>query len=186
MAFRYVLNTYIEHPEAHDTIFYDDDYVVVKDAFPKARLHWLILPRDKTITIQHPLIILKNNEELYKKTKVLVDEFVNKAAQELNVDRSHIKAGVHSVPSLANLHIHIISRDMYSDRLKTALHYNTFTTEFFINYEDIPNASVDLSMAEQRVKKANLICIYCGSDFKRSMAKLKIHLEEEYKDHYVL
>lgn len=30
------------------------------------------------------------------------------------------------------LHLHVISRDMISDALKTKKHWNSFTTEFFI------------------------------------------------------
>ena len=36
-----------KHPENHknDILFFDDDLVVIQDKFPKAKMHYLVLPR---------------------------------------------------------------------------------------------------------------------------------------------
>ena len=41
--------------------------------------------------------------------------------------------GVHALPSMNHLHIHILTPDHISPNLKTKDHYNSFTTEFFVS-----------------------------------------------------
>ena len=45
------------------------------------------------------------------------------------------RAGFHVVPSMKHLHLHVISQDFDSARLKNKKHYNSFTTPFFIDVE---------------------------------------------------
>lgn len=49
--------------------------------------------------------------------------------------RSFNRMGYHSEPSMLHLHMHIISDDFCSDSLKNKKHYNSYTTEFFIESE---------------------------------------------------
>ena len=45
--------------------------------------------------------------------------------------------GYHTIPSMLQLHLHVISCDFVSPCLKTKRHWNSFTTEFFINSRGI-------------------------------------------------
>lgn len=47
-----------------------------------------------------------------------------------NIDAFRI--GYHAQPSLDQLHLHVISKDFDSEFLKTKKHFNSFTTDFFI------------------------------------------------------
>lgn len=100
--------------------------VVITDKYPKAKLHYLVLPTDEINSI-------------YKLTKAhigLLEEF-NKLFQEIQSEHKdyELKAGFHAVPSMQRMHMHIISIDMISPCLKTKIHWNSFTTPFFKPYE---------------------------------------------------
>jgi aprataxin len=79
------LGTYIQHPERHpqEVVEYDDEFVVVRDRYPKASVHLLILPRDKAVMRQHPLEALSKNLALLEKAKARVECVKKMAASEL-------------------------------------------------------------------------------------------------------
>lgn len=43
-----------------------------------------------------------------------------------------MRAGFHSVPSMRQLHMHLLSLDYASDSLKSKKHFNSFATDFFV------------------------------------------------------
>ena len=45
---------------------------------------------------------------------------------------SPLVAGFHAVPSMRQLHLHLISLDFDSDALKNKKHFNSFTTDFLV------------------------------------------------------
>lgn len=47
-------------------------------------------------------------------------------------------AGVHSHPSMNHLHVHVLSVDRRSERMKHRKHYNSFATGFFVGVEEFP------------------------------------------------
>ncbi|CAH0398797.1 unnamed protein product [Chilo suppressalis] len=102
--------------------------VVIRDKYPKAKIHYLMLPHENISSIHKlnstHIDLLKEFNKIYEEIKIE------------NEDHS-LKAGFHAVPSMQRLHMHIISKDMVSPCLKTKMHWNSFTTDFFINYEDI-------------------------------------------------
>ena len=95
-----------------------------------------------------------------------------------------LKVGIHAHPSMSHLHVHIISRDMHSDRLKHQKHYNSFNTDFFIPLDDFPLAKDD-PRRQTGYQNANLKkgykCWRCGQDFGNKFTALKAHLEDEFK-----
>lgn len=38
---------------------------------------------------------------------------------------SEVKVGIHAVPSMSHIHVHVLTRDSYSESVKTAKHYST-------------------------------------------------------------
>ncbi|KAG6444824.1 aprataxin [Manduca sexta] len=101
--------------------------VVIKDKYPKAKIHYLVLPHEDISSIY----------KLDKSHIRLLEEF-GSVYKELNESAEvELKAGFHAVPSMQRLHMHIISRDMISPCLKTKAHWNSFTTKFFRPYEDV-------------------------------------------------
>lgn len=158
MSFRYALQKYIDHPENHEEVlFYDDNVTIIKDLFPKSLRHYLVLPRNKQVSRQHPQEVFNRDyddftgQQLYnqlqnycEKAKDMIIEDLIKVLNICNDDiekiadlKNFIQVGFHTIPSLSNLHIHVITKDFNSPKMKHKKHYNSFTTSFFINYKDL-------------------------------------------------
>ncbi|KAI9341213.1 FHA-HIT [Obelidium mucronatum] len=101
------------------------------------------------------------------------------------------KAGFHAVPSMAHLHMHIISDDMVSPCLKHKKHWNSFTTRFFIPLQDVifeitEKGSVEVNVEEsEALLKADLQCHKCTKTCK-NMPELKKHLESHLEKEALL
>jgi aprataxin len=95
-----------------------------------------------------------------------------------------IMVGIHAVPSMNHLHIHVISVDRYSDCVKHRKHYNSFATGFFVPVDDFPLAKDDRRRCPDRegFLNSDLKCWRCGKGFGRKFVVLKEHLEEEFKE----
>lgn len=113
----------MEDPEL--IVISDNLVTVIKDAYPKAEFHYLVLPKQsisshKAIKVEH-LDLLKH---------------MDKVARDVIADDKHnnkkFKWGYHAEPSMSRLHLHVISDDMNSPCLKTKKHWNSFTTDFFL------------------------------------------------------
>lgn len=98
------LGEYIKHPEKNPegrVVEYDDEFVVIRDKYPKARLvpqgfyarkytdevlssvHLLLLPRDPDVYFQHPLRLLSADPDFLSKLKPRVERLKTLAAAEL-------------------------------------------------------------------------------------------------------
>ncbi|KAI4268406.1 MAG: hypothetical protein L6R38_007856 [Xanthoria sp. 2 TBL-2021] len=92
-------------------------------------------------------------------------------------------SGVHTHPSMAHLHIHVLSRDRHSECMRHRKHYNSFATDFLVDVEEFPLTAAD---AKRRRKAGflndDLLCWRCGRNFGNKFAKLKHHLEGEFEE----
>jgi aprataxin len=102
---------------------------------------------------------------------------------------STFKMGFHSVPSMSQLHLHVISTDFCSPALKTKRHYLSFTTPFFIVFAYLTQ---DLTAFQDQLKrdgsilidipsselllKGKLVCHHCKAEYP-NIPKLKSHLD---------
>ncbi|KAL5381131.1 hypothetical protein DPSP01_007386 [Paraphaeosphaeria sporulosa] len=80
------LGIYVQYPERNPegrVIEYDDEFVVIQDRYPKASVHLLLLPRDPSLTLEHPLVTLSNNPAFLAKLKPRVERLKLLAAREL-------------------------------------------------------------------------------------------------------
>lgn len=93
-----------------------------------------------------------------------------------------IMCGIHARPSMNHLHVHVISVDRYSDRLKHRKHYNSFSTPFFVPLEDFPLAKDDVRRYPERegYLKKDYVCWACRQNFGNGFSRLKAHLAEEF------
>lgn len=187
MAYKHALAPYLKSPESHDAVLcYNDDYVVVADQFPKSEFHYLLCPRDLVQSKQSPLSleITEPGLALLEKTQqTIIGRYKEKFGHE--IDESFILVGCHAVPSLLNLHIHIITKDFHSERLKNTAHYNSFNTEFFVPLGDLPLSKSDPrrnTARMEKLKKKNLYCPYCGEDYRNKFADFKHHLDDEFQE----
>ncbi|VVD03177.1 unnamed protein product [Leptidea sinapis] len=150
-----------------------DKVVVIKDKYPKAKVHYLVLPRDNINSIYN----------LDKSHILLLEEF-GKVFHDIQEEHSdlELKAGFHSIPSMQRMHMHIISKDMISACLKTKIHWNSFTTSFFLPYKDVlrslkDNGHVEKISTEKHktLMSTPLKCNQCEF-VPKNMPDLKKHL----------
>ncbi|XP_072744434.1 aprataxin [Anoplolepis gracilipes] len=106
----------------------DDKIVVIKDKYPKAQFHYLVLPKEDIHSIWQ---VKKNHQDLLMHMHDIARDLV-----ERQTDHEFI-IGYHAMPSMQRLHLHVISTDFNSPYLKTKYHWNSFTTPFFLHSSDV-------------------------------------------------
>jgi aprataxin len=188
-------------------VYYNDKFVVINDLYPKASVHLLILPRDPIKNVMAPQDafddpqFLAECREEEKKVRVIVASELRRRfgkhsaseqpriqameaddpPEELPLGRDWTKdvmSGIHANPSMAHLHIHVLSKDMVSDPMKKRNHYLSFTTDFLVGLEHFPLAKDDYRRRYTQFPE-DMLCWRCGKNFGNKMSKLKQHLEEE-------
>ena len=206
---------YILEPSKYpkQVIIQNENTVLIRDAFPKATVHLLLLPKDPSKRDLHPhqafddpifLQMIKSEAAdavrlAASELSRLVGPFSQSSAARIASMESddppgtlppgrdftkELKVGIHAHPSMNHLHIHIISRDMQSDRTKHRKHYNSFNTEFFIPLDDYPLSKDDhrRNVSYQNANlKEDFKCWRCGKMFGNKFTPLKQHLEEEFE-----
>ncbi len=117
--------------------------------------------------------VLKEMEEVGKTLQKTLDP--NK--------KSKFRMGYHAIPSMKQVHMHLISQDFDSDTLKHKKHWNSFTTRFFIDSKRLiamleDHGSVFFDKHEYEALLAvELKCCFCGLEIK-TMPSLKSHIKE--------
>ena len=182
---------FLDNPTDPAVVYLDDDCIAIRDAYPKAKVHFLVMPRDtKYRSIKDlkkdDLVLLQRMEAVANK---LVHDNNEKGDPSLT-----FRYGFHAVPSMNHLHMHVISQDFDSPCLKNKKHWNSFTTTFFVPVEEmivaLTKGDVDFSHRVNRLKDG-LKCHRCAK-VQQSIPILKQHIktcafearkeEEEYSD----
>lgn len=210
------LAVYLASPTSFpaEVIFDTPTAVAIRDAFPKATVHCLLLPRSSAHKKLHPFEALDDADFLaeVRAGAARLRELAAAELQRLLARHSRaeaprnavldgaaepgpggalpagrdwlreVKVGVHAKPSMNHLHVHVVSRDMHSERMKHRKHYNSFTTEFFVPLEDFPLAADDPRRNQGKWQDRPLVCWRCGRDFGNKFTQLKEHLEEEFEE----
>lgn len=165
-----------------DQIFETDELTVtLKDGFPKAKYHYLIVPRESINSVK----------ELSRRNLDLLNH-IHKVAEDL-ISRVHKKEpglrfrfGYHAVPSMNRLHMHIISQDFDSPRMRTRHHWNTFNTEYFMDSTTVTETLKSVGYIEVDEEKYEALltlqmkCNICPRRYE-DMTALKSHLMEHCK-----
>jgi aprataxin len=99
---------------------------------------------------------------------------------------SEIVAGVHTVPSMNHLHIHIFSREMHSPWLKHKKHYLSFNTTFLVQLDELPLKEDSKRFHPGNWPSWDMKCWCCGRNFGNKFKALKEHLEEEFEEWEVM
>lgn len=207
MFWKLALQEYIRKPQNfQETIFWDDKVVIIKDAFPKAQFHLLVLPRDPKLGKSHPTTALSDNEKSKLQPYIIKAQdyiFENFTAKFLPLDgnpffkdeqefldketflQRFVQVGIHSAPSMNDLHVHIITKDFHSPKLKNKKHYLSFNSDFFILWSQLPLPEIpDAKKQEQLLKNQDMRCTYCHANFKNHMQQLKEHLKVEFEKNF--
>ncbi|PWW79635.1 HIT-like protein [Tuber magnatum] len=145
----------------------------------------------------HPLEAFKD-EEFLERVRTDAEELKGLVARELRRKicgggaaasgegvnwGAEVRVGVHAGPSMNHLHVHVISREGFSDRVKKRVHYNSFNTAFFVPLDELPLRTDDPRWEHHeraRLLKMDYTCWRCGRGFKNSFAGIKQHVAEEF------
>ena len=191
--YTHILRTYARRPDTiprqqqqqEDNILHlDDECIAIRDKYPKARFHILVIARDPDLL--GPLDLKwPKHVALLRHMRDIAQNIANKQGF------TDVQMGFHSCPSLAQLHMHCISRDFDSPHLKTKVHWNSFTLipEFFLPAEDLINNTtsefLSYSIDEKKalLKHTPVRCLkypQCGFELKsrQGMTAFKEHLSQ--------
>ncbi|XP_074877949.1 aprataxin isoform X2 [Buteo buteo] len=112
-------------------VYKDEKTVVIKDKYPKARYHWLVLPWDPISSLKS---VTKDHLELLEHMHAVGQKMIQQCPARESLE---FRLGYHAIPSMSQLHLHVISQDFDSPALKTKKHWNSFTTDYFLNSQDV-------------------------------------------------
>ncbi|KAF8844509.1 hypothetical protein BDN67DRAFT_719989 [Paxillus ammoniavirescens] len=184
---------------------YTDTCLTVFDAFPKSIFHFLVLPR-----VRPPLSVarLANLGSLLKGDKEQAKEVLSDLSKEADHVKELIReemqkrygfqweiwTGFHAISSMEHLHLHVLSNDLCSEKMKIKKHYNSFhpTLGFFLHLHEVlswfdeePSYFQKMSQLKKRdyepILKESLCCWKCERDMK-NMPVLKAHLQQEWDE----
>ncbi|CAK8569770.1 unnamed protein product [Lathyrus sativus] len=165
------------HPEKHkdDLLEISEDIVVLNDMYPKAQKHVLVLARTRGLDCLSDV----QNEHL-SVLKRLHAVGLKWAENFLRENASLIfRLGYHSVPSMRQLHLHVISQDFESKHLKNKKHWNSFNTAFFRDSVDIIDEVSNHGKAtlkdDDKLLSMELRCHRCKSAHP-NIPRLKSHI----------
>uniref|UniRef100_F6Z018 Aprataxin n=1 Tax=Ornithorhynchus anatinus TaxID=9258 RepID=F6Z018_ORNAN len=170
------LKTSMQDPKMQ--VYKDEKVVVIKDKYPKARNHWLVLPWEsiaslRAVTREH-LELLKHMQAVGKKlTQDCIDS-----------DRLQFRMGYHAIPSMSHIHLHVISQDFDSPWLKNKKHWNSFNTKYFLESQDViemvrRDGKVTVQDGTSEFLKLPLRCHVCKQQ-QSTIPELKEHLKKHW------
>ncbi|XP_058811812.1 aprataxin-like protein [Topomyia yanbarensis] len=150
---------------------------VLRDRYPKARHHFLVLPWEDINTVY----------QLKSEHLGLLEDMHKLALQTIEFHHAKLqdfKMGFHMRPSMNRLHLHVISTDFVSDSLKRERHWTHFNTAFCMPFQSIVdelkrNGKIE-PRSEQYIESllnGPLICNQCSFQ-THTIAFLKRHLQE--------
>ncbi|XP_073716717.1 aprataxin isoform X2 [Misgurnus anguillicaudatus] len=155
-------------------VYKDDRVVVIKDKYPKARYHWLVLPWDSISSLK---VLRSEHCDLLKHMQKVGEKMVQ---QSPDAQKLRFRLGYHAIPSMSHVHLHVISQDFDSPCLKNKKHWNSFTTEYFIESQDViamleADGKVTVKEGTSELLKLPLRCHVCRKEHP-TIPKLKEHL----------
>ncbi|KAG9321945.1 hypothetical protein KVV02_006917 [Mortierella alpina] len=185
--FERVFIGYCARPEtipAGIAYWHDEQHVILKDAYPKAKVHMLVLPRQRIdkVTDLSGAGGIRFVEQLVERATWLVERLKKEWPM------LEFKMGFHAIPSILQLHLHIISQEFCADALKKKQHWNSFTTPFFLNPQfviDNIQTKGSFSLTAQQTEdframiSRDLKCNQCN-ERPKNMPALKRHLQEHF------
>ena len=160
----------------------DDQTVTIYDGFPKAKYHYLIVPKEDIDSVsdlhKEHLPLLKHMD---KKANDLVSRF------KADDPDAVFRCGYHGVPSMKRLHLHVVSQDFDSFRMRKQHHWNTFNTEYFMDsglvMETIEKVGrIDVHKENyEALLQLQMHCNYCRT-LCSTMDEMKSHIRKHDAD----
>ena len=121
-------------------IFKDNEFICIKDKYPKALFHALIIPisDDHRLLLSVAQILALNNcltflRRIQKFSLKVIDLLPN------SINKYNLQLGFHAIQTFKPLHMHIISKDFSTNNLNKKQIWNSFNTSYFIALDDLIN-----------------------------------------------
>ncbi|KAL7728432.1 hypothetical protein ACLKA6_005191 [Drosophila palustris] len=157
-----------------------DVAVVIADKYPKARHHYLVLPKEDIASIFQ---LSKKHLPLLEELHLLAHNIIEVRGE----NERDFRIGFHAEPSMQRLHLHVISKDFVSSCLKTKKHWNSFNTQLFLPYDSIydrikVNGCIE-RLPKDKLKELHDTPLNCNQcEFvAKNIPTLKQHLQEHYE-----
>ena len=122
-----VLTTDMFKPE--NILKEDDHVVIIRDKYPKSLHHYLTIPKEK---INFLTDLDASHIGLLKHMALFAEQFV-RSLPGVSSKGAEVRMGFHAIPSMQQLHMHVISTDFRGAGLKTKKHWNSFNTDYFVD-----------------------------------------------------
>ncbi|KAM4808742.1 aprataxin [Rhinophrynus dorsalis] len=160
-------------------VFKDDKVVVIKDKYPKAHHHWLVLPWESITSLK---VLKTEHLELLQHMHSVGEKMVQ---EHKDLKGTTFRLGYHAIPSMSHVHLHVISEDFDSPCLKNKKHWNSFTTDYFIPSKDViemvkMKGRVTVQDGISELLKSPLQCHVCRQP-QTTMPQLKEHLKKHFR-----
>ncbi|XP_063331352.1 aprataxin isoform X1 [Pelmatolapia mariae] len=170
------LKTSMQDPNMQ--VYKDDKVVVIKDKYPKARHHWLVLPWQSIPSLK---ALHTEHCDLLKHMQKVADQMIQ---QHPDCSSVRFRTGYHAIPSMSHVHLHVISQDFDSPCLKNKKHWNSFTTDYFIESKDVIqmleiDGKVTVKEGTSELLKLPLRCHVCRKELP-TIPALKEHLKSHF------
>ncbi|KAM9330086.1 aprataxin [Gastrophryne carolinensis] len=170
------LKVSMQDPEMQ--VFKDDKVVVIKDKYPKARYHWLVLPWQPISSLK---ALRPEHQELLEHMHAVGEKMIK---QQSSISTEDFRLGYHAIPSMSHIHLHAISQDFDSPCLKNKKHWNSFTTNYFIDSKDViemirQTGKVAVKEGTSELLKLPLRCNVCKLQ-QATIPQLKEHLKQHW------
>ncbi|KAG7458900.1 hypothetical protein MATL_G00225630 [Megalops atlanticus] len=177
------LKASMQDPEMQ--VYKDEKVVVIKDKYPKARYHWLVLPWESIASLK---ALRREHSSLLRHMHRVGERMVEQCP---DTRPPRFRLGYHAIPSMSHVHLHVISQDFDSPCLKNKKHWNSFTTDYFIESKErdcsFPSLTDVIEMLEKdgrvtvkegasELLKLPLRCHVCRRELS-TIPQLKEHLK---------
>eukprot|EP00892_Ulva_mutabilis_P010974 jgi/Ulvmu1/8249/UM041_0060.1 len=153
-----------------------DDLLIIRDQYPKARVHLLVIARDAQLL--DISCLRRQHVSLLQMMQARAEEWIVSS----KYDKAEFQMGFHWKPSMKQLHMHCISADFISDALRQPKHWRSFTTDFFRKVDSVIAELERDGMiwidfkAIDSLMKAPLACHRCGLVLA-SLPAVKQHIQ---------
>ncbi|CAN0475676.1 unnamed protein product [Ectocarpus sp. 12 AP-2014] len=180
---------YHTNKQIQGEVFYmDEDMIVAYDGFPKGKFHLLVVPRETFLNVTGPSTLRIEHLPKLRRLHAMGAALAKALSLQAEVrELSHpsanvIRCGYHAMPSQEPLHLHVVSMDLDGTGLKGKTHWNSFTTDLFLetSWEERrleERGSLGLDMRTFReLEHVKLRCFRCpGEPEFRDVESLKAH-----------
>uniref|UniRef100_A0A8D0D246 Aprataxin n=1 Tax=Sander lucioperca TaxID=283035 RepID=A0A8D0D246_SANLU len=136
---------------------------------------------DKVVTISSLKALRREHCDLVKHMQKVADQMVQQCP---DASLLRFRTGYHAIPSMSHVHLHVISQDFDSPCLKNKKHWNSFTTDYFMESHSViqmleTNGRVTVKEGTGELLKLPLCCHMCHKELS-TIPALKEHLKSHF------